>query len=59
MKCKECKTFKKADNCQTCYISEKQKNADITDIIDNIRELLDTYHLTTLDKIRDYIERNK
>lgn len=33
MKCTECKTFKKAENCQQCYVNEKRRTARMKEIV--------------------------
>lgn len=49
-KCVGCKTFKKADNCQKCFIKMRD---DYLLFINNIIEYSNIHHLSTLDKIKN------
>jgi hypothetical protein len=54
MKCNDCKTFKKADNCQACYIDLRSKAVDF---LLQLRDLSGIYHLSTLDNIKKEIDK--
>jgi hypothetical protein len=55
-KCNQCKTFKKADNCQKCFY-ELQKNYWV--FIDKLFDTCKIIHITTLDKIKEKLKQKK
>ena len=56
MKCKECKTFKKADNCQQCFFDLKSHYYQfVTELLD----LTEISHISTLDKIQKVLREKK
>jgi len=56
MECIECKTFKKADNCQKCYIELKNEFKNLLNDIEKKSKIL---HITSLDKIKEKILKQK
>ena len=56
MKCKECKTFKKADNCQQCFFDLKSHYWRFITILFELTEIA---HISTLDKIKKVLREKK
>lgn len=56
MKCRECKTFKKADNCQQCFLDLK---SHYWQFINELFSLTEIIHISTIDKIKEVLREKK
>lgn len=56
MKCKNCTTYKKADNCQKCFT---ELHSDYWLFIIKIREMAEIVHISTLNKIIEELRHKK
>ena len=53
MKCKNCKTLKKADNCQICFITIKTEiKKELTGLLEKTKII----HISTIEKIENEIK---
>lgn len=56
MKCKQCNSYKKANNCQKCFLELKN---DYWYFLNKIIDVTNTIHLSTLDKIKKLMLNKK